>query len=487
VSSDLDEFGDLFTRFRRRMMERDLARPEGSAFGVILRDHLGAEPASLQVLTEAVPSWHHANLQLGLDALLAAPGREHVLYGISAAHKRHMSVSLADIVDGRTFRVGAPERLAQPIGPDATLGCLVYALVALRGPEGPSALLVRPGEPHGIQAGDLIVEAIAPEPTIAERVLAELREHMRRLDVYRGQVISFAAEIYESTRVTFLERPRLPREDVILAAGVLDRVERHVVGIGELRESLLAAGRHLKRGLLLHGPPGTGKTHTVRYLMGTMTGATVIVLSGSSLGRAGAAIRLARDLAPALVVLEDVDLVAEARDMGEGAAPLLFELMNEMEGMADDADVAFVLTTNRADLLEPALAARPGRVDLAVEIPLPAPDERRRLLALYGVGLDLALDDPEAVVAGTDGVTASFIRELLRKAAVIAALAGATRVQDRHVAEALAELSHETSALTRSLLGGGEAWRKASAGWLEAFEDDDGSGGGFTRHVGDYD
>ena len=55
--------------------------------------------------------------------------------------------------------------------------------------------------------------------------------------------------------------------------------------------------------------------------------------------------------------------------MGEN--PLLFELLNEMDGLSEDADVIFTLTTNRPDLLEPALAARPGRVDQATEITLP--------------------------------------------------------------------------------------------------------------------
>ena len=59
----------------------------------------------------------------------------------------------------------------------------------------------------------------------------------------------------------------------------------------------------------------------------------------------------------------------------------LFELLNQMEGLAEDEDLLFVLTTNRPDLIEPALAARPGRVDLALEIPLPG---RRRAPAAAG-------------------------------------------------------------------------------------------------------
>src|SRR4029079_6444507 len=91
-------------------------------------------------------------------------------------------------------------------------------------------------------------------------------------------------------------------------------------------------------------------------------------------------------------------------------------LMNEMSGLSEDADVAFVLTTNRPDALEPALAAPPGRVDLAIEIPLPDAAARRRLLELYARGLDLTGADIDAVVARTEGVTASFFKELLRKA-----------------------------------------------------------------------
>ena len=155
-----------------------------------------------------------------------------------------------------------------------------------------------------------------------------------------------------------------------------------------------------------------------------------------------------------MVVLDDVDLVAQERSYGPfGERSTLFELMNQMSGLGEDADVAFVLTTNRPDALEPALAARPGRVDLAVEIPLPDAPARRRLLELYGRGLNLELKDRDAVVERTEGVTASFIKELMRRAALEAAEAGRATVTDRDVTVALDELLGEASALTRALLG----------------------------------
>ena len=176
---------------------------------------------------------------------------------------------------------------------------------------------------------------------------------------------------------------------------MLARVERHALGVAGHRDALLAAGQHLKRGLLLYGPPGTGKTHTTRYLLGQMTGYTRLVLTGRSLVAVGAVTDLARALLPAVVVLEDVDLVAEERSLGPASSPVLFDLLDAMDGAAPDADLLFLLTTNRADLLEPALAARPGRVDVAVEIALPDAPARERLLALYGqnVPLDLTEED----------------------------------------------------------------------------------------------
>ena len=107
-----------------------------------------------------------------------------------------------------------------------------------------------------------------------------------------------------------------------------------------------------------------------------------------------------------MVVMEDVDLVALDRDEHESNA-LLFELLNEMDGMQEDLDVIFALTTNRADRLEPALAARPGRVDLATELPIPDAAGRRRLFELYGEGLRLNPSDLPSLVGDTEGASRS--------------------------------------------------------------------------------
>jgi ATP-dependent 26S proteasome regulatory subunit len=138
---------------------------------------------------------------------------------------------------------------------------------------------------------------------------------------------------------------------------------------------------------------------------------------------------------------------------------VLFDLLDAMDGAATDADVLFVLTTNRADLLEPALAARPGRVDVAVEIGLPDAGARRRLFDLYarGITLDIDADDLAAIVERTDGVTASFLKELLRRS-VLEALGEDSQLPPiiaAHVNRALDDLLDISQDVTRSLLGVG--------------------------------
>jgi ATP-dependent 26S proteasome regulatory subunit len=298
---------------------------------------------------------------------------------------------------------------------------------------------------------------MAHERTRAERVLAEIGQLMRERNVYRGRVIELRSWHFhgdDDAPLTVRALPSVPRERIVLPDGVLEQIERQAFGIADHAERLRASGRHLRRGLLLYGPPGTGKTLTGMYLIGQMPGRTAVLLTGQSLGTVGASIDLATALQPSIVILEDVDLVAMDRSF-EPTNAILFELLNGMDGLDEDHDVLFVLTTNRADLLEPALAARPGRIDQAVELPLPDANGRRRLLALYGEGLDLAAADAEAVVDELDGVSPAFIRELLRRAALLAAEEsdGSLRVDAAQLRRAVEELTSATNNLTQRLLG----------------------------------
>jgi ATP-dependent 26S proteasome regulatory subunit len=165
---------------------------------------------------------------------------------------------------------------------------------------------------------------------------------------------------------------------------------------------------------------------------------------------------LARLLQPAMVVIEDVDLIARDRDeMGPCEESMLNGLLNEMDGLKQDADILFVLTTNRPEQLESALAGRPGRIDQAIEVPLPDDIGRKKLVQLYGRGLPL----DEAVVTEaaerTRGVSAAFIKELTRRIAQASiARDGGTTVISSDISEALDDMLFAGGKLNVKLLGG---------------------------------
>jgi hypothetical protein len=460
-------FGAAFKAFMEAVVEA--AAPPASPLLDRVRDHLGADPSTLAVVAEEFDTFEQPTVQVALDALLTAPGTSAELVGVGAEHKHYMGLGLSDLLGrtghGRSALVEGPvDYVNYHLTGGQTLPCVQFGLSLVRRGEVRLAVFVAGPTDHGPRH-KLRVEAMAAQPEAARAFLADLVVEAERRNVYRGHVISLSPGelgMGPQSLVAFHDLPAIGQADVILPPGVLERIERHTVVFATQAARLKAAGRSLKRGLLLHGPPGTGKTLTIMYLAGQMPGRTVILTTGLGMGLLHPVVGMARALAPAMVVLEDVDLIAEERGSAWGRnGPLLFELLNELDGLQDDCDVIFALTTNRPEILEPALAARPGRIDLAVELPLPDAGGRRRLLELYARGLTLAGVDLDAVVEGTKGASPAFIKELLRKAALLAAEAtpadgtdgpAALTVTQDHLATALAELA-EGRELSRSILG----------------------------------
>jgi ATP-dependent 26S proteasome regulatory subunit len=94
---------------------------------------------------------------------------------------------------------------------------------------------------------------------------------------------------------------------------------------------------------------------------------------------------------------------------------LLNKLLNEMDGLKEEADIFFILTTNQPQTLEAALASRPGRVDQAIEFPLPDEEGRDKLVRLYAAGVAIGEEVIRRVVERTEQVSAAFIKELMRR------------------------------------------------------------------------
>lgn len=446
--NEVNAFAETFRHFMQAMTA-SAGGATDSELTKRIREHVGGGADELPVTTGDLAATERPNLQLALDDVLV----DAELIGYRARHMRHVSFTLTDLLAGEAMSgpisLGPPEYAEVEVGDGRVIRCVTGGVYLARRDGNPIVLALTRREQ--MMGGSMIgVELMSPAEGAASALLSDLRAAMARLNVYRGRIVSFHGDPHnEGPSVQFHTLPEVQRDHVILPDGTLERLERHAMGVIDRAELLRAAGRHLKRGILLHGPPGTGKTLTIGYLLSAMGERTTILLTGRGLGFIEQAITMARALAPATVVFEDVDLIASERTMMYGDSGILFTLLNQMEGLADDEDLLFLLTSNRPDLLEPALASRPGRVDLALEVPLPDAEGRRRLCELYLGGA------AEDVIERTEGLTGAFIRELARQAALTAALDGRGAHGPDDVRASLDELLADRSALTRRLLGEG--------------------------------
>jgi hypothetical protein len=455
--AEAQQFARAFTSFLEWVHGAETGAP-GNEVVARVRGFLTGAGAEHSVVARQWSPFEQVNVQTALNAWVDEAGRDVVIEGI-ALPPHYGEIGLQQLLSGHALppvTLSAPAFVDLPNGPGSTLACLQLAVLLVEDGAGRYLVLVNgPTEHEPV----LRLEVAGLPVRAAQAVLARIDRLRAELNVYRGQLVEVGLGPMGGVALEFAELPATARDDVVLPEPVLERIERHALGVSMHRQALQRAGQHLKRGLLLYGPPGTGKTHTMRYLVRQMGEYTRLLLSGRSLHVVGSIAEIARELEPAVIVLEDVDLVAEDRSFGPGGNPILFDLLDAMDGAAADADLLFLLTTNRADLLEPALAARPGRVDVAVEIDLPEADARARLLDLYGRGASLQLSDAEraAVVERTDGVTASFLKELVRRSVLEAVtddpeLPAVTAV---HVNRALDDLLDSAQHVTRTLLGVG--------------------------------
>jgi hypothetical protein len=432
-------------------------RSDAPALSEVVARHLGRDPAELPIVRLDVDPHQFVNLDVAMFALVEENGGGNVI-GVGGGDMRHAQTfgdMLQQTGPWNRLRVGAVDRERVETGPASHRDAVAFGVHLFRYRGEPVAVQQRRvNMQYGGRSG---LEVVGPQQ-LSGPLLADVRRLMVERSVFRGQLLAFGQD--EQTYgpsvsgISFLERPVMSAGEVVLPPGALERIERHVVGTARHRDRLRAAGRHLKRGVLLYGPPGTGKTHTVRYLVSQAPEVTAIVLAGNALGLVGTATEFAHALEPSIVVVEDVDLIAEHREMHLGPQPLLFTLLDAIDGLTSEADVAFVLTTNRVDLIEVALAQRPGRVDLAVEIPRPDGDARRRLVELYSAGLSFSPEARVVTADRTEGATASFFKELFRRVVLTAADLDVP-VSDDLLGQVLDEMLADAERLTRSLLGSG--------------------------------
>lgn len=250
--------------------------------------------------------------------------------------------------------------------------------------------------------------------------------------------------------VDILDKEKDPE---VLAMEIIERPKVRYSDIGGLKEQIMEirecvelplknpeifkkVGIEPPKGVLLYGPPGCGKTLLAKAVAGE-TNATFIGLTASELVRKyigeGARLvrelfRLAREKAPSIVFIDEIDAIAMHRINSDVSGDrevqrTLLQLLSEMDGFKSLDNVKIIAATNRIDLIDPALL-RPGRFDRIIYIPLPDFNARIEIFKIHSRNMNLKEIDFEELSRRTEGATGADIRAICMEAGMFAIRSG---------------------------------------------------------------
>ena len=433
---------------------------------VLLAKHFGrGQLEGLSVSERQFPIRVRPDLQRAVEALFGDSVKGKQFFSMRQEHAIH-SISFGSLLASNWLQspvLAPPEYEEVDVGEDKPVRCLNVGLWLLEQAGHRYAVLLSPALTHGLRTGisfQIATDDDGEAANVAETIFKKLEVAVQAGRSYRGKILSLEMEqsfTGMSTGIKVHKLRTVDRDQVILPAKTLALLERNVIRFVDRREKLSALGQSTRKGLLFYGPPGTGKTHTIHYLASALKGHTTLLVTAEQVGLLAEYMALARLLQPSVVVIEDVDLIARDRSQMSGPCEesMLNKLLNEMDGLKESADVLFILTTNRPETLEAALASRPGRVDQAIEFPLPDQEGREKLVRLYGGEAGLSDDLVKTVVGRTENVSAAFIKELIRRSVQFRLeREDATAVVQQDVEEALDEMLFSGGSLNVKLLGG---------------------------------
>ncbi len=293
---------------------------------------------------------------------------------------------------------------------------------------------------HGYVGADLAALVKEAAMRALRRVMPEIDmemekipvEILEKLQVTWDDFMNAYREMQPSTmREVLIEKPRVHWDDI----GGLEQVKQELREVVEWPMKYRKLFKHMKvrvpKGILLYGPPGTGKTLLAKAVA-TESEANFISVKGPEflskwVGESEKAVRevfrKARQAAPAVIFIDEIDAIApvRGRDLGSHVTErVVSQLLTEMDGLEDLHNVTVIAATNRPDILDLALL-RPGRFDRLIYVPVPDKDARKEIFRIHLRGKPLADDvDIDKLAERTEGYTGADIEAVCNEATILA-------------------------------------------------------------------
>lgn len=263
---------------------------------------------------------------------------------------------------------------------------------------------------YGSHCRDVRHYLIAPTKEVADQFFEAVCRYNAEV---RGEILIFQEGHWGKSEDLFQSIQNTKLEALVLPAGQKEAVVADVEQFFSCREEYARYGIPWKRGIVLIGPPGNGKTHMIKGLVNHINRPCLYVRSFKSeyqspYANINAVFSRARATAPCILILEDLDSLVDDETRAF--------FLNELDGFASNEGILTIATTNHPERLDPAIIDRPSRFDRKYGFELPGADERARYLITFGASLDenLRLCDREALEVAelTGEFSFAYLKEL---------------------------------------------------------------------------
>jgi len=249
------------------------------------------------------------------------------------------------------------------------------------------------------------------DESVAKQLEKEIVNYSKEFNLYKGEKLLFL----QQGTLEFLEYPNLEWKDVILTDELREEFNLNILFPLENKEACKKSGVPYRRGLMLGGKAGTGKTQVCRVLCNVLPkGVTALWATPKSLydeHSIQCLFEAARFFAPTLIIIEDIDFIGLNRDFARN--PILGELLSQLDGNDPNDGIFVIATTNRPELLDEALANRPSRFDVQCLFELPNDIQRQKIIELFSSKMEFAEPlDMKAIVEATRDFSGSHIKEV---------------------------------------------------------------------------
>ena len=228
---------------------------------------------------------------------------------------------------------------------------------------------------------------------------------------YRGKKLEFTGRIH------FLDVKDKTWDTIVLDDKIKAEIKANSVGFLKQSKRWMQYGIPLKRGILLCGEPGTGKTVICKALMSEAGKITCIITNAYALAEQGyitELYELADDLSPSIVFIEDIDLIGQSRtESGYHHGPALIDLLSELDGIEEQEKIVTIATTNLLETLDRALSQRPSRFDKVIKLARPALQQRRELISLLCRKIPMDKHIQEYIAVKAENCTPAQLQELI--------------------------------------------------------------------------